>query len=144
MSRILLLHLRDHLLRHEKETGHIGVHYSIVVFLGVLSERLGNENPCVVNQQIDTAEMLDCRFRYVDGGFLLAAVTVDEDEIGRRFKLFRLADRPRSSHNGVAVFDKCQRDSEANSTGSTRYNCDRLLYAVHTIVFLIATSFFTG
>jgi len=27
VSRILLLHLRDHLLCHEEVTGHIGVHY---------------------------------------------------------------------------------------------------------------------
>jgi hypothetical protein len=85
VSRILLLHLRDHLLRHEEVAGHIGGHYQIVVVLGVLGERLGNENPCVVNQQVDTAEMLDCCLRYFDGGFLLADVTVDEDEIGRRF-----------------------------------------------------------
>jgi hypothetical protein len=38
---------------------HIGVHYSIVVVLGVLSERLGNENPCIVDQQINTAKMLE-------------------------------------------------------------------------------------
>jgi hypothetical protein len=81
VSRILLLHLRDHLLRHEEVAGHIGVHYQIVVVLGVLGERLGNENACFVNQQVDTAEMLDCCLRYFDGGFLLADVTVDEDEI---------------------------------------------------------------
>ena len=81
MPRLLLLHLRDHLLRHEEVAGHIGVHYQIVVVLGVLGERLGNENACVVNQQVDTAEMLDCCLRYFDGGFLLADVTVDEDEI---------------------------------------------------------------
>jgi hypothetical protein len=53
----------------------------LVVVLGVLGERLGNENPCVVNQQVDTAEMVDCRFRYFDGGFLLTDIAVDEDEI---------------------------------------------------------------
>ena len=138
MSRILLLHLRDHLLRHEEETGHIGVHYQIVVVLGVIGERLRNENPCVVNQQVDTAEMLDRRFRHFDGGFLLADVSVDEDEIGRRFELLRLADSPRSSDHAIAVFEKCQRDSEADSTGSARHNGDRLLCAAHTIFFLIA------
>ena len=42
VSRILLPHLRDHLLRHEEETGHIGVHYQVIVVLGVLGEWLGN------------------------------------------------------------------------------------------------------
>jgi hypothetical protein len=81
VSRILLLHLRDHLLRHEEVAGHICVYYQIVVVLGLLGERLGNENACVVDQQVDTAEMLDCCLRYFDGGFLLADVNVDEDEI---------------------------------------------------------------
>jgi hypothetical protein len=63
------LHLRDHLLRHEEGADHIGVFYQIVVVFG---ERLGNGNACVVNQQVDTAEMLDCCLRYFDGGLLLA------------------------------------------------------------------------
>src|SRR5271165_7244524 len=88
--------------------------------------------------------MLDCRFRYFDGGFLLADVTVDEDEISRRFELLRLADSPRSSHHVVAVFDKCQRDSEADSTGSTRYNCHRLLCAAHNDFLLHQAVLITG
>src|SRR6202795_2898557 len=110
----------------------------MVVVLGVLGERLRNEDSCVVDQQVDTAEMLDCRFRYFDGGFLLTDIAVDEDEIGRCFELLGLANGPRSSDYSIAVFEKCQRDSEADSTGSARYNCDRLLCAVHPIFFLIA------
>jgi hypothetical protein len=83
-----------------------------------------------VNQQIDTAEFFDCCFRYFDGGFLLSDITVDENQIRRCFELLRRADRPRSSHQVVAVFDQCQRDSEADSTGSSGYNCDRLLSGV--------------
>ncbi len=36
------------------------------------------------------------------------------------------------------MFDQRLRNSEANSTGSARYNCDRLLRVVHTVFVLMA------
>jgi hypothetical protein len=37
---MLLLHLRNDLLRHEEEAGDVGIHHQIVVFFSVVCERL--------------------------------------------------------------------------------------------------------
>jgi hypothetical protein len=107
------------------------VAFSIVVVLGVLGERLGNENPCVINQQVDTTEMLDCGFRYFDRGFLLADFIIDEDEIGRRFELLRLANSPRSSDDAVAAFNQRLSKAEAYSTGRAGDDGNGLLGCLH-------------
>jgi hypothetical protein len=66
--------------------------------------------------------------------------TAETEAILRRL----LMSPSRSSDNVVAVFDKCQRDSEADSTGSTRYNCDRFLCAAHNDFLLHQAVLITG
>ena len=72
MPGILLLHLRNHLLRHVEEAGDVGIHHQVVVFFGVVGERLRHIDSSIVNQQINTAEMFEGCVYHLDGGFFLA------------------------------------------------------------------------
>ena len=68
MPRILLLHLRNHLLRHVKEAGDVRIHHQIVVFFGVVGERLRNEDSGIIDQQINTVEKLEGCIHHAGAG----------------------------------------------------------------------------
>ena len=106
MPRTLLLHLRNHLLRHVEETGHIGIHHQIVVIYGVVSERLGNVNPGIVNQEINPAEMLKSCVYCLNRGFFLADVSTNEDEIRRRLELIRVTDAAGDGDDTPTLFEQ--------------------------------------
>ena len=88
---MLLLHLRNDLLRHEEGAGDVGIHHQIVVFFSVVCERLRKEDSGIVDQQIDTAEMIEGCFHHLDGGFLIADLSIHKDEIRRRLEVIRPA-----------------------------------------------------
>ena len=126
MPQILLLHLRNHLLRHVEEAGDIGIHNQIVVFFGVVGERLRNEDSSIVDQQINTVEMLEGCFHHLGRGFLLAHLSIHEDEIRRRFEVLRLTDRAGGAHDTPAAFEQRLGDAQADSAGSAGDDGDRL------------------
>src|SRR4029077_13817430 len=49
-------------------------------FCGVVSEGLGDDNTCVVDQGIDTPEALDCGFHDLCGDVVVADVTTNRDD----------------------------------------------------------------
>ena len=131
MPRILLLHLRNHLLRHVEKAGDVGIHYQIVVFFSVVGKRLRNEDSGIVDQQINTAEMLEGCFYHLDGGFLFADLSIHEDEIGRRLKVLRLADRAGGADDTPTAFEERLCEAQADSAGSAGDDGDGLLGGVH-------------
>jgi hypothetical protein len=102
----LLFHLRNHLLGHVKETGHIGIHHQIVIIFGVVSERLGNVNSGIVNQEINPAEMLKSGVYCVNRGFFLAGVSTNKDEMRRRLELIRLTDGAGDGDDAPILFEE--------------------------------------
>ena len=122
MLRILLLHLRNYLLRHVEEAGDVGIHHQVVVFFGVFGERLRNKDSGVVNQQINTAEMFEGCVYHLEGGFPLAHISIHQDEIGRRLKVLRAPDRAGGAHHAPAAFEQCLGHAQADAAGSAGYD----------------------
>ena len=125
MPRILLLHLRNHLLRHVEEAGDVGIHHQIVFFFGVVGERLRKEDPGVVDQQIDATEVLEGCFHHLGGGFLLADLSIHEDDIGRRLELLRLGDGAGGADDAPATFEERLGQAQTDSAGSASDDGDR-------------------
>ncbi len=140
MPRILLLHLRNHLLRHVEEAGDVGIHHQVVVFFGVVGERLRHIDSSIVNQQINTAEMFDGCVYHLDGGFFLADVSIHEDELRRRPKVLRAADRAGGAHHAPAAFEQCLCHAQADSARSAGDDGDRLLGCIHRMSFCLRVS----
>ena len=135
---MLLLHLRNDLLRHEEEAGDVGIHHQIVVFFSVVGERLRKEDSGIVNQQINLAEMFESCVYYFDGGFPFAYISVHKDEIRQRLKVLRTADRVGRAHHAPAAFEKCLDHTQADSAGSAGDDGYRLLCCIHRESFCLS------
>ena len=75
--------------------------------------------------------MLEACFHRLDGGFLLADLSIHKDEIRRRLEVLRLADRAGGTHDTPAAFEQCLCDAQADSAGSAGDDGDRLLGCIH-------------
>ena len=100
VAAAVFLHLGDGQLGDVEEAVEVHRQHVGVVFSGVRGERLGDEDPGVVDQRIDTAKTCD---RFADntlcgGGFADVAGHGEDVRIGRRL------DRTRSGDDLVTEF----------------------------------------
>src|SRR5262249_50087320 len=112
-----------------------GIHHQIVVFFGVAGERLRNKNSRIVHQQINTAEMLEGGFHHLDGGFLLADLSIHKDEIRRRIKVLRPGDGAGGGNDTPTAVEQGLCNAQADSAGSAGDDGDGLLSGLHRMAF---------
>src|SRR5215813_11434980 len=84
---------------------------------------------------IDTAEMFDGCVYHHDGGFLLADLSINEDEIRRRLQLLRLADPAGGTDDAPVAFEQGLCYAQTNAAGSAIDDRDSLFGCSHRMSF---------
>ena len=114
-------HLFDCPLRQMDEAVEVGRGKLSEVFNRVVDEWLGDEDPGVVDQCIDGAEVLDRRFRYLLCCCRIAYITVDQSKAARRLYLGGLANVARRGNHIVAALDEGVDEPRAYALGGSSY-----------------------
>src|SRR5579883_3265414 len=127
MTPTLLLHLGDGELRHVKEASNVGAQESLVVSLGVLGERLGNEDASVVDERVDTPESGHAFRNSTLGGFSLSDVTGD----CQNFIIVRRLDRARGRDHPIVALAVRLDESCSNALRRAGNNSD-FLFSAHS------------
>src|SRR5260370_6530417 len=79
--------------------------------------------------------MLEGCFHHLDGGFLLADLSIHKGEIRRRLEVIRPANRAGGGHDTPATCEEGLGDAQADSAGRAGDDGDGLLGGIHRMSF---------